>query len=114
MNADARIARWLDDGLRFLDEAAALVDRGRQAYDEDLVLRLALEALGTRVGEVCKRLTTPDPHRFREAPWSGAARFRDFVTHHYDRIDYEAMWQVVSVSFPELATAMRITRDTLQ
>lgn len=34
--------------------------------------------------------------------WRQAARNRDFVVHHYDRVDEQALWTTVSVSFPEL------------
>ena len=41
-----------------------------------------------------------------EAFWAQAARNRDFVVYHYDRIDRDALWMTVTRSFPELrATA---------
>jgi uncharacterized protein with HEPN domain len=52
-------------------------------------------------------LATADPVRFSEPIWSQAARNRDFVVHHYGRIDTEALWITVTVSFPELRQALR-------
>lgn len=97
-----RTARWLDDLSLTLDEASALVDRGRGAFDGDPALPLAFEALCSRVGEIAKRLTASDPVRFSAPIWSQAARNRDFVTHHYDRVDRDVLWRTVSVSFVEM------------
>ena len=82
--------------------AADLVRRGRDAYDADAAVRLAFEALSTRIGDLCKRLVTVDPDRFDDPIWSQAAKNRDFVVHHYHRVDYAALWVTVSAGFPEL------------
>lgn len=97
-----RIERWLNDLTAILASAADLVARGRDAYERDLALPLAFEALSNRVGELAKRLVSADPARFDHAVWAQAARNRDFVVHHYDRLDAQLMWSTVSVSFPLL------------
>lgn len=108
-NAD-RIERWLDDLETTLSAAADLVARGRSAFDADAALPLAFEALSNRVGDLAKRLTAADPARFADQIWSVAARNRDFVVHHYDRIDTPALWLTVSRSFPQLGEAVRKLR----
>jgi len=85
-----------------LTTAAELTARGRDAYDADPALRLAFEALSNRVGDLAKRLVALDPARFNAPMWSAAARNRDFVAHHYHRIDYDLLWQTVAHEFPEL------------
>lgn len=97
-----RTERWLADLALTLDEAQKLVARGRTAYDTDAALPLAFEALCTRVGELAKRLQASDAERFRDPVWTQAARNRDFVVHHYDRVDRELLWTTVAVSFEEL------------
>ncbi len=47
--------------------------------------------------------TAADPDRFGDPIWSQAARTRDFVAHHYQRIDLGSLWLTVSVSLPALA-----------
>lgn len=105
MTGADRIERWLADLITTLDTAAGLVARGRDAFDGDPALPLAFEALSNRVGELAKRLISAAPERFTEPVWAQAARNRDFVVHHYDRIDREALWQTVTHSFPQLRTA---------
>ena len=110
MKADARVDRWLSDLLANLDAAARLVDRGRAAFDADPAIALAFEALSNRVGEIAKRLIAADAARFSHPMWAQAARNRDFVVHHYDRIDRDALWGTVTRSFPELRAAALAAR----
>jgi uncharacterized protein with HEPN domain len=99
----ARIARWIDDLAGTLDKASQLVARGKTAYDNDAALPLACEALSNRVGDLAKKLVAEDSARFADPIWTQAARNRDFVVHHYHRLDREALWVTVSVDFPKLA-----------
>lgn len=110
MTTPDRDARWLDDLLATLETAELLVGRGRDAYDRDPALRLAFEALSSRVGEAAKRLFESDPARFADPMWSLAARNRDLVAHHYDRIDPDLLWRTVAESFPALATIAAAAR----
>ncbi|GAA1758962.1 HepT-like ribonuclease domain-containing protein [Agromyces humatus] len=110
MKADARIDRRLSDLLASLETAARLVDRGRAAFDTDPAIALAFEALSNRVGEIAKRLTAADATRFSQPIWAQAARNRDVVVHHYDRIDRDALWKTVTLSFPELRAAAAAAR----
>lgn len=98
-----RTDRWLDDLRTTLGTAAELVARGRNAFDEDPAVPLAFEALANRVGELAKRLRSADSVRFSAQIWTLAARNRDFVVHHYDRIDSDALWITVTRDLPTLA-----------
>jgi len=106
-----RVDRWLSDLTATLDAAALLVARGRDEFDRDPALPLAFEALSNRVGDLSKRLTAADPARFDDPLWSQAARNRDVVVHHYDRVDAHALWVTVSRSFPELRHLVDHVRD---
>jgi uncharacterized protein with HEPN domain len=101
-----RVDRWLDDLAATLDTASTLVARGREAFDHDPAIPLAFEALSNRVGDLAKRLVAADPARFGDPIWSQAARNRDFVVHHYDRVDADALWVTVDRSFPELRAVL--------
>ncbi|GGI45810.1 uncharacterized protein with HEPN domain [Agromyces flavus] len=106
MKPSDRVDRWLDDLTATLDTAAAVAARGRDAFDDDPAIPLAFEALSNRVGDLAKRLVAADPTRFADPIWSQAARNRDFVVHHYDRVDADALWVTVTRSFPELRAVL--------
>ncbi|GAA1058562.1 hypothetical protein GCM10017608_35510 [Agromyces luteolus] len=103
MRPDVRIDRWLDDLSATLETASTLVARGHEDFVRDPAIPLAFEALSNRVGDLAKRLVAADPSRFSDPLWSQAARNRDFVVHHDDRVDADALWVTASRSFPELA-----------
>lgn len=102
MNDEDRVARWLEDLRATLDKSDDLVARGEEAFHTDPALPLAFEALSNRVGELAKRLAAADPERFSGFHLRQAARNRDFVVHHYNRIDVAMLWRTVVVSFPRL------------
>lgn len=101
-DAGDRTTRWIADLRDALDRAAELAARGRGAFDDDPALPLAFEALLNRIGELAKRLSAADPVRFADRIWSDAARNRDFVVHHYDRIDADVLWVTVTRDLPVL------------
>lgn len=106
MRASGRVERWLDDLQAAPDDAAALAGRGRAAFDDDRALQLAFEALSIRVGEIAKCLVTPAPSRLDDPIWLLAAKNRDPIAHHYDRVDLVALWDTVTQSLPALRVVL--------
>lgn len=103
MNPNERVPRWLGDLGAALDSAAELAARGRGVFDSDPAVPLAFEALSNRIGDLTKRLIVVDAARFSNPIWRQAARHRDYVVHHYDRLDADLLWRTVTESFPILA-----------
>lgn len=97
-----RQTRWLQDLEEVLRQGADLASRGYDAYSSDPALPLAMEALCVRAGEIARRLITADPDHFSDEIWTLVARNRDFLAHHYDRIDIEMLWATVNRDFPAL------------
>lgn len=110
MDDTERASRLLKALEEALNQAAVLVERGEEAFNTDPAIPLAHEALSNRIGNLAKRLIQADPQRFSAPEWRLAARNRDFVVHHYDRVDPHLLWQTVSVSFPTLLEVVRISR----
>lgn len=104
---EERVLRWLADLADALGQSAELVDRGEQAFRADPALPLAFEALSNRVGDLAKRLVAADADRFSHPHWRAAARHRDFVVHHDDRVDRDLLWRTVTTAFPQLGDLVR-------
>lgn len=98
-----QVERWLSALDEVLESAAEFVSRGRDAFRRDSALPLACEALDRRLGELTRKLVAADPVRFDDPMWSLAARARVIDTGHYNRINEQALWMVVSEGFPEIA-----------
>ncbi len=98
-----RADRLLLDLVDALATATVLVARGRDDFDRDVAVPLAFESLCNRVGDLAKQLAIVDSARFSHPIFAQAARNRDFIVHHYHRIDRDALWVTVSRDFPALS-----------
>lgn len=111
MTPQARIDSALEELDASLTTAAELAARGRAVFDSDPAMPLAFEALSNRIGEMAKLLISLDADRFSDSIWRSAARNRDFVVHHYNKLDREVLWNSVIEGFPELHRLVKKHRD---
>jgi len=82
--------------------AAELVGRGRAAYDQDLMLQLAAEAIILRVGEAVSRLDPAFVAANPEIPFQQAKGIRNLVAHQYHIVDPNVLWGVIENRIPGL------------
>ena len=67
-----------------------------------------LDAISMRlqvIGESVKRIQKKDLsllNRFAEIDWDKIARFRDLVSHHYDHVDHEIVYDICQNHIPRL------------
>lgn len=100
-SADERLA----DIREAAGAAAAIVDRGRQVYDADFLLRLAAEAIVGRVGDAARMLRQEHPDVVRAMPevdWQGLIDARVIVDHVYHRVDHGLLWDAMVDELPAL------------
>jgi uncharacterized protein with HEPN domain len=90
-----------------LSAAADLSEFMRAASFEDFcsnkALRYAMLHALTVIGEASSKISLELRERHREVPWQRVAAVRHRIVHDYSRLDYELLWQVVTVFAPELA-----------
>lgn len=88
-------------------EACALVAGRNQAdIHEDRLLQLALTRLVEIVGEAAGRVSRESQARFPTVPWREAVMTRHRITHGYDVVDYDILWDTVQGDFPPLVAAL--------
>ncbi len=64
------------------------------------------------LGEAVKRLPSELTARYPAVDWRGIAGMRDRVSHGYDTIDYDLLWQAVETRVPGLlVTIEQILKD---
>lgn len=106
----------LEDLLDFADQGARLVARGKEAYDEDEMLRLAAEALMHKIGEAVARLEPVNPDLIAAHPevhWRSMKGARNLVAHKYEAVDHEILWVSLVRDMPrEAAHLRRISAST--
>lgn len=90
----------LADMIMAADEIAAIVQRGRDAFDSDIVLRRAVERCLEIIGEASKAMSSDLTDAHPEIPWSDMAKVRDRLSHHYHRIDPSQLWTMATQDIP--------------
>jgi uncharacterized protein with HEPN domain len=84
-------------------EAVALIqNRSRSDLDTDRMLSLALVRLAEIVGEAASRVSLPRRKRHPDIPWSQISGLRNRLVHGYDAIDFDILWQILTVDMPAL------------
>ena len=89
------------------EEIAAIVARGRAAFDTDLVLRRAVERCLEIMGEAAKNVSPEFASQHAEIPWSDLAKVRDRLSHHYHRVDPAQLWTMASADVPAVLVRLR-------
>jgi uncharacterized protein with HEPN domain len=78
----------------------------RNQLESDLRTQSAILYQITIMGEATKRLSREFRKQHPEAPWNDIAGMRDIVSHQYDRIDLDIIWQVIQRNIPELLSIL--------
>lgn len=103
---DARVAKELLHIQRWLEIAASIVARGKDAYGADEVAQEAGDSVMIKIGEAAKTLAARGLIAPAGVSWSDAAKNRKKLAHHYSITDREVTWQTLSTSLPAWATAL--------
>lgn len=101
--------------LDHAQEACALVQgRTREEVRSDRILQLALTRLVEIVGEVAGRVSPATQTRFPRVPWRAAIATRHRITHGYDVVDYDILWDTIHDDFPPLIAALQEAATALR
>jgi uncharacterized protein with HEPN domain len=92
----------IEDIREACTEVGDLVSRGRDAFDEDRALPLALERLLEIIGEAANALDPATRTRYSAVAWTDVTKLRILLAHHYHRIDPDQVWAIASTHVPEL------------
>ena len=106
------VEKIIADILDAASASAEIVSRGKDAWSEDRILRLAGEAVINRIGRRCGQQTS----RGRRAAipgvaWDDIRANRVLVAHIYHRIDYDILRATLAHDVPRLAAELERWRD---
>ena len=103
--------------MRQIQEAARhaqtiCADKALEGLLKDWQASAALERFIEILGEAVKRLPTELRDRYPAVPWKEIAGTRDHLSHGYDDVDYQVLWDAVQKDVPVLlATVEQILKD---
>jgi uncharacterized protein with HEPN domain len=93
--------------LEHAREALDLVSgRSREDLRSLRMLQLALTRLVEIVGEAAGRVSQQTQARFPDVPWREAIATRHRITHGYDVVDYDILWDTVRDDPPPLVASL--------
>ncbi|PSN19104.1 hypothetical protein C7271_09080 [filamentous cyanobacterium CCP5] len=88
----ARFAQNIQDLMQGID---------RHHFNSDLRTQSAILYQLTVLGEAVKRLSMEFRQRHLEIEWKAIAGLRDKVTHQYDQVDLDIVWETVQRDIPD-------------
>jgi uncharacterized protein with HEPN domain len=100
----------IQDAAQFILGATAGGDV--ESYQQDRVVRLAVERSFEIIGEAARRLTGLDPEVV--ARLTGIPRiiaFRNVLAHGYDEVDDEKVWEIIQTFLPVLLSEVQALLD---
>ena len=86
----------------------------RAQLESDLIKQSAVLYQISILGEAVKRLSQTFCSQYSEIPWKKIAGMRDKITHQYDRVDLDIVWDVVQNNIPELIATLEPLLPTLE
>lgn len=98
-----RIADILDAATE-LSEVTAV---GKDAFRTSVLHIRAAERLLEIVGEASNTLSDGYRQEHPEVAWRDITALRILLAHHYHRIDPDQVWQIATVSVPDLVAHLR-------
>ncbi len=83
---------------------ALVAERTFTDFSADESLREAVQYRLIVAGEAVKRLSPEFREQQNAFRWTGVAGLRDILVHAYERVDHRELWNIATISVPELMT----------
>lgn len=79
-----------------------LEGKPRADLEADRLLSLAIVRLLEIVGEAARRVPTDERSKWPNIPWVDIVALRNRLSHAYDLLDYDVVWQIIEDDLPPL------------
>ena len=100
---------------QMLDHAREIValarGKTREDLDADRTLNLALARLMEIIGEAAGRVSDDYRAARPDIPWAQVIGLRNRLIHGYDTLDFDILWDIVSLDMPILVAALEKALD---
>ena len=99
------VREYLIELLEYIGYLETFTAEGLEALEADIKTELAVRKAYEIIGEIVKRLPDPLLDQQPHIRWKDIKGFRDVLTHQYDQIDLDIVWEAVE-DLPTLRTAV--------
>ncbi|HEY4759599.1 MAG TPA: HepT-like ribonuclease domain-containing protein [Thermoguttaceae bacterium] len=88
---------------------ALQITQGKTRADvyDDRILNLALARLLEIIGEAASRVPQSTRDNVSQIPWNAIVAMRNRLTHGYDQVDLDIIWDVIQNDLPPLVEELR-------
>ena len=90
----SRPAEHLRHILDAIDRLSKVVDRGRDAFDRDVLIQHGVLHNLMIIGEAAKRLPVETINRRPDVPWRRIVALRNVIVLEYDDVDAVETWNI--------------------
>ena len=98
------VGHMFDAATKAVEKVAGI---GRNGFDRDETLRLALTHLLQIIGEAARRVSVNFQDAHPEIPWKAIIGMRHKVVHDYFGVDDDVVWDTVINELPPLIEKIR-------
>ena len=103
---------YLDDLIDSAEKIERfLKDRSADAFSADEMLYDAVLFNLEVIGEAVKRLPEEAKSAVPDGSWTGPARMRDLIAHHYFAVDPQIVWEAATLHVPRILRHARQIRE---
>jgi len=81
---------------------ALTTEKSKADLEEDEVLFLAITRLMELVGEAANKYPKEMQKEYPQIPWPKIISMRNRLIHGYDFVDYDIVWDAITINIPQL------------
>ena len=85
-----------------------LGNTSRAQFASNRVMQLALTRLVEIIGEAANRVSAETQQKEPGIPWAQIVGMRNRLIHGYDVIDYDLLWDTITVDLPPLISSLEL------
>lgn len=89
------VKNYLQDLLIELSDVATFTADGHEKFMQDRMAQKAVIRCYEVIGEISKRIPSEVRDTYPQIDWRKLTGFRDFLSHNYDMVILENVWQAI-------------------
>jgi uncharacterized protein with HEPN domain len=83
-----------------------IAGKSKEDLEEDEVLCLAVTRLIELIGEAANKYPKELQKHYSQIPWAKIISMRNRLIHGYDFVDYDILWDAVTINIPVLLSEL--------